>query len=241
MFENYVQRQTHAHQHATAATSYIHMYVYIYIYITCSPACDSSHIISTCPICPGSKAISSPRFLIAREISPRAGSMVRNSRKSLCGFITMTSPLTSPRSLSISSPPGSSSGLSLSNTVGLHRFTDSNTTHSPARSALTSIPSDHSKQPAALSLVNFSNASSAARSSCTVLATDASFRSALSWLACARVLCWLDKAASDSASTSRALADSSVVMPPRFSPGVRRSADALLLRRSAKLTASVRS
>lgn len=59
---------------------------------------------------------STPRLRIALETSPWLGSTVRKRRKLGCARMTIASPFTKPRSLTMILPPGSRSGFSLSRT-----------------------------------------------------------------------------------------------------------------------------
>ena len=97
----------------------------------------------------GMRKTSTPRLRIARLTSPRLGSNARNSLNPGCAVMTLGTPSLMPHSLTSNDPPISSNGLSLSSTVGEHRFALSSKTHSPRTAALRSTPSTHSKRPAA--------------------------------------------------------------------------------------------
>eukprot|EP00160_Parvularia_atlantis_P008138 Unigene17388_Nuclearia_a/m.50898 Unigene17388_Nuclearia_a/g.50898 ORF Unigene17388_Nuclearia_a/g.50898 Unigene17388_Nuclearia_a/m.50898 type:complete len:409 (+) Unigene17388_Nuclearia_a:1024-2250(+) len=94
-----------------------------------------------------SRATSRARLRIAREISPKRGSMHRNRRKAGCGLIWRICPSTRPRSDTARTPLGSSSGLRRSSTDGEQKLTLSSSTQPPVSSARSSAPSTHSKRP----------------------------------------------------------------------------------------------
>jgi hypothetical protein len=60
--------------------------------------------------------ISTPLFLMARDTSPNLGLTVRNTRKLECGRRTTGLPSTTPHSLSVMDPDGSTKELILSST-----------------------------------------------------------------------------------------------------------------------------
>ena len=89
-----------------------------------------------------------PRLRMARDTSPLWGSIVKKMRKFGCGRTDLTCPSASiPRSLTASTPPGSSTLFSRSSTVGLQKFTLSISSQSPASIAWINNPSIHSKHP----------------------------------------------------------------------------------------------
>mmetsp|Transcript_10520 Transcript_10520/g.64466 ORF Transcript_10520/g.64466 Transcript_10520/m.64466 type:complete len:222 (-) Transcript_10520:6474-7139(-) len=91
---------------------------------------------------------STPLFLIARETSPNLGSSVKKRRKFGCGLTILSCPSMMPASLISNSPPLSRTGLSRSNTAGLHKFAPSRTTQCPCSIARVTTPSTHSNVPA---------------------------------------------------------------------------------------------